>query len=520
MVNFRQMKRPTPAQGLKAMIRFGIVCFFFAMTVNFIATHYHSRYPSTSSTLSASLARSHDEYSSSSYFPSWMSSSSHGDENDEEEHHDDDDDDDNDAQHLHHPHRHRRDDSVDNFAVSYDNNNNNNNNNIGCSSSATNKRVKSEPLKTEYTDMDVVIVMVAPVCTTQQVVERLNFHYHFRKIYFVVKQVEICPYLRSLAKNIICLDENEVIPGVTYSSLSERGEKLKQIGQKEGSNRVGWYLQQYLKLGVALHVKDLSEYYLVWDADNIATRPLELVKETTKSENYAVRFCANPVTHKSTGYAKFYKRIVGDKLMKPGGYPKDPKGDSFNYVCGFMVMKKEYVREMTNYITHYLKTGADSHLLQHLREEEKRFPWDIHAVANEVATVEGGHYYFSEYDTYGSWVQKMHSDEHQVDYSSEYARNPTVAVAPSSLTEAEFKKLARNPKNPLPYKFPCCMKHEKICERARKAARSSDGLVHVLVWEEHKMRYRGTSSQCTDALPRELKEAMEASGGDGVKPDR
>ena len=34
------------------------------------------------------------------------------------------------------------------------------------------------------------------------------------------------------------------------------------------------------------------------------------------------------------------------------------------------------------------------------------------------------------------------------------------------------------------------------------------------------MRYRGTSSQCTDALPRELKEAMEASGGDGVKPDR
>ena len=300
MVNFRQMKRPTPAQGLKAMIRFGIVCFFFAMTVNFIATHYHSRYPSTSSSTSssASLARSHDEFSSSSYFPSWMSSSSHGDENDEEEHHDDDDDD-NDAHHLHHPHRHRRDDSVDNFAVSYDNNNNNNNNNIGCSSSATNKRVKSEPLKTEYTDMDVVIVMVAPVCTTQQVVERLNFHYHFRKIYFVVKQVEICPYLRSLAKNIICLDENEVIPGVTYSSLSERGEKLKQIGQKEGSNRVGWYLQQYLKLGVALHVKDLSEYYLVWDADNIATRPLELVKETTKSENYAVRFCANPVTHKS-----------------------------------------------------------------------------------------------------------------------------------------------------------------------------------------------------------------------------
>ena len=515
-VSFRQMKRPTPAQGLKAMIRFGIVCFFFAMTVNFIATHYHSRYPSSSSpTTSPQLSSSRNhrvghEYSSSSYFPSWMSSSASHDDDDEED----------DVHNHHQQHEERNTHTFVPYINDINNNNNNNNNNIGCSSATTNKRVKNEPTKTEYTDMDVVIVMVAPVCTTQQVVERLNFHYHFRKIYFVVKQVEICPYLRSLAKNIICLDENEVIPGVTYSSLSERGEKLKQIGQKEGSNRVGWYLQQYLKLGVALHVKDLSEYYLVWDADNIATRPLELVRETTNSENYSVRFCANPVTHKSTGYAKFYKRIVGDKLMKPGGYPKDPKGDSFNYVCGFMVMKREYVREMTDYITNYLKTGEDSHLLQHLSEEEKRFPWDIHAIANEVATVQGGHYYFSEYDTYGSWVQKMHPGEHQVDYSSEYARNPTVAVAPSSLTEAELKKLMRNPKNPLPYKFPCCMKHEKICERARKAARTSDGLVHILVWEEHKMRYRGMSSQCTDALPRELKEALEASGGDGVKPDR
>ena len=103
---------------------------------------------------------------------------------------------------------------------------------------------------------------------------------------------------------------------------------------------------------------------------------------------------------------------------------------------------------------------------------------------------------------------------------SQLRRVVTKVKAISGASEAEFKKLARNPKNPLPYKFPCCMKHEKICERARKAARSSDGLVHVLVWEEHKMRYRGTSSQCTDALPRELKEAMEASGGDGVKPDR
>jgi len=511
------MKRPTPSQGLKAMIRFAIVCFLFAMIVNFLATHYRSRYPSTTNTTTTNnnrgfLNNNHNHHQSNllvenknelSYFSSMFNSNKYKKEDDDELNSVGvvDDDGEDKEEHLY---------------------NNNNNDNIACSiAGSTNKDISNEHHKTEYHDMDVVIVMVAPVCTTQQVVERLNFHYHFRKIYFVVKQTEICPYLQSLAKNIICLDENKVIPGVTYASLAQRGEKLKQIGQKEGSNRVGWYLQQYLKLGVALHVKDLSEYYLVWDADNIATRPLELVRETVKSENYAVRFCANPVTHKSTGYAKFYKRILGDRLMKPGGYPKDPKGDSFNYVCGFMVMKREYVKEMTEYITKFLKSGEDRHLLKHLTEDEKRFPWDIHAIANEVATVEGGHYYFSEYDTYGSWVQKMHADEHQVDYSSEYARNPTVAVAPSSLSEQEFKKLARNPKNALPYKFPCCMKHEKICERARKAARTSDGLVHVLVWEEHKMRYRGSQfSQCTDKMPKELQRMLDQSDGDGVKPDR
>ena len=48
------------------------------------------------------------------------------------------------------------------------------------------------------------------------------------------------------------------------------------MGAKTGTNRVGWYLQQYLKLGVAVHIPDLSDYYLVWDADNIAVRPIEL----------------------------------------------------------------------------------------------------------------------------------------------------------------------------------------------------------------------------------------------------
>ena len=42
----------------------------------------------------------------------------------------------------------------------------------------------------------------------------------------------------------------EVLPGVSYAALAAAGDGLKKVGMKEGTNRVGWYLQQYLKLGV------------------------------------------------------------------------------------------------------------------------------------------------------------------------------------------------------------------------------------------------------------------------------
>ena len=73
---------------------------------------------------------------------------------------------------------------------------------------------------------------------TRQIVQRLNYHYNFRRIYFIVKSAEYCPFLASLDDSIICLDENTVLPGVTYRSLADAGEGLKAVGAKTGTNRV------------------------------------------------------------------------------------------------------------------------------------------------------------------------------------------------------------------------------------------------------------------------------------------
>ena len=77
--------------------------------------------------------------------------------------------------------------------------------------------------------MDAVIVMVAPVCTTYRVVQMLVLNFSFRHIYFVVKSSEYCPYLEGLHPTAICLDENKVLPGVTYKSLAARSQNLKKF---------------------------------------------------------------------------------------------------------------------------------------------------------------------------------------------------------------------------------------------------------------------------------------------------
>ena len=425
----------------------------------------------------------------------------------------------------------------------------------------------SGPQKVDYSDVDVVIVMVAPVCTTRQIVQRLNYHYSFRRIYFIVKSAEYCPFLKSLDDSIICLDENTVLPGVSYAALAAAGEGLKKQGMKEGSNRVGWYLQQYLKLGVAVHIPDLSDYYLVWDADNIATRPIHLFSPASapgdpdddggavvaataggfkkaKSGRRVVRFCGNPVSYKSTGYAKFYKRTTGEILMKPGGYPKDPRGDSYNYVCGYMLMYRPHVAEMLAHFTRHITTN-EPELFAGARAEAEAgkknlqdiaFPWDIHAVAN-VAALEG--YYFSEYDSYGSWVQSRYPDEHEIDLNVRYARNPGYLVVPGGINMKEFAKSPAVKKSGKSVTYPCCLTHKRICSIANGAMQGSgggngvgskaaattgaggggggegDSLVHILVWEEHKMRYR-SSGQCTDKLPPDLDEVVQQVGH-GVK---
>lgn len=75
---------------------------------------------------------------------------------------------------------------------------------------------------------------------------------NFRLLHSVTKQ----------NSQVILLDENELLEGLTFSSV-------KEVLMKYGAAKItGWYFQQFLKLGFAKS-KYAKTYYLSWDADTI-----------------------------------------------------------------------------------------------------------------------------------------------------------------------------------------------------------------------------------------------------------
>lgn len=73
-----------------------------------------------------------------------------------------------------------------------------------------------------------------------------------------------------------CLDEENVLPGLTYNSVYDYIFSLKHGAVK----RTGWYYQQFLKMAFALCCED--EYYMVWDADTIPLKSLTFFDSDNK----------------------------------------------------------------------------------------------------------------------------------------------------------------------------------------------------------------------------------------------
>eukprot|EP00854_Cymbomonas_tetramitiformis_P028673 gene28673-35576_t len=122
-----------------------------------------------------------------------------------------------------------------------------------------------------------------------------------------------------MASNVRCIVEDHVIPGVTLEDVTAQIEKIHGTNGASlfvGRKLSGWYFQQFLKMGVARHLPDLSQHYLLWDSDMVPLKPMQLF---SGRDNKTVVYVGGhgPLTYLDT-YERLFGPIDKNDLSNPG----------------------------------------------------------------------------------------------------------------------------------------------------------------------------------------------------------
>lgn len=168
--------------------------------------------------------------------------------------------------------------------------------------------------------------------------------------------------------NVILLDEDNLVTGLTYNSLQEIVSKHFDYREK-----AGWYLQQFLKMGFAVS-KYAKERYLIWDSDTIPLRNIPMA--TLDGKCYL------------TAKTEYHKPYF-DTMERLLGFGKQVE---FSFIAEHMVIEVKYMRELVERIGCSPVDGA----------------YWFEKIINASSKTDVGT--FSEFETYGSFCSKYHPD--------------------------------------------------------------------------------------------------------------
>ncbi|KAK3254521.1 hypothetical protein CYMTET_36265, partial [Cymbomonas tetramitiformis] len=133
--------------------------------------------------------------------------------------------------------------------------------------------------------VDVVSIAVKPTCVTQGAIRGLNRFLGPRRIIIISPTSSRCAKFEKMAPNVKCLVEDSVIPGLSKQSVASHMKEVYGVDGDQitsGRRLAGWYLQQFLKMGVAQYLDGLSQQYLLWDLDMIPLQPLNFLVNRTE----------------------------------------------------------------------------------------------------------------------------------------------------------------------------------------------------------------------------------------------
>lgn len=169
------------------------------------------------------------------------------------------------------------------------------------------------------------------------------------------------------------IDENSLLPKLSFNEVSSY---LKKLGGTP--KNTGWYLQQFLKLGLAKNCRD--EYYLVWDADTVPLNRLDFFDKDGR-----------PCFNLKREYFYSYFRTINNLFSINKKRPE-------SFISEHMIFNSEVVREMLLKI-----------------EENNSLPgenfWQKILNASELLStdfIKKDQRFFSEFETFGTYCEHFH----------------------------------------------------------------------------------------------------------------
>ena len=167
---------------------------------------------------------------------------------------------------------------------------------------------------------------------------------------------------------VMVLDENSLIPGVNLPSIIKF---IENAGQNH--SRAGWYFQQFLKM-YACFLPDITDHYLIWDADTVMLNPIRFLNEQNQT-------LIKPSPEYHQPYFETYERLLGKT-----------RSINYSFISEHFFIVSAYMKELIAAIEEH--ATLKSHWV-----------WNImNAVDTEHLSGSG----FSEFETYGNFVNTVH----------------------------------------------------------------------------------------------------------------
>lgn len=180
--------------------------------------------------------------------------------------------------------------------------------------------------------------------------------------------------------------------------------KITQTLTPENQDRVGWYLQQFVKISAVL-THDDRDVVLIWDADTVPLKRLEFI-----NSNGQFIYYKGDEYRKS--YFDFIERALGLKRTQ-----------NFSFIAQSLILKVSWARELTNSLA-----------------QSGQLPW-IDSVLSFLDKAEPAG--FAEFETLGSWIWSHHLDDIMITDKVWYRNGLSLVGNPVALSKWIWIGLAK-----------------------------------------------------------------------------